>query len=189
MTENFAMTQMSAARRSAIWAAVLALTALLGSWALACAMPFAGFAAVSARTLRLRDALGTMAVIWLANQAVGFLVLDYPADAVTLAWGAGLGIAALAACVVASRVLTAALIGARPIWQRLPLAFVAAYAAYEAVLIATGLALGDGMETFSPAMVADIGMINALWFVGLAAVGEALMGKGLLVEPNNKVSA
>jgi hypothetical protein len=185
MTENFAMTPMSAAKRSAIWAAVLALTALLGSWALACAMPFAAFAAVTARTLRLRDALGTMAVIWLANQAVGVLVLDYPLDAVTLAWGAALGIAALVACFVASRVLTIA----RPVWQRLPLAFVAAYAAYEAVLIATGIALGDGMETFSPAMIADIGMINALWFAGLAVVGEALMGKGLLGEPISKVSA
>lgn len=185
MTENFAMTHMSAAKRSAVWAAVLALTALLGSWALACAMPFAAFAAVSARTLRLRDALATMGVIWLANQAVGFLVLDYPADAISLAWGAALGVGALIGCAVAAQLLKMD----RPVWQRLPLAFVAAYAAYEAVLIATGLALGDGMETFTPAMVADIGMINALWFAGLAVVGEALMGKGLLAEPTRKVSA
>jgi hypothetical protein len=41
-------------------------------------VPFAAFAAATAGTLPLRRALGTMVVIWLANQAVGFGALGYP---------------------------------------------------------------------------------------------------------------
>jgi hypothetical protein len=183
------MTQSAIVRRAALWAAVLAATALLGSWALACVMPFAAFATVAARTLRLRDALITMGVIWIANQIVGLMLLGYPTDANTLLWGAALGAAALFAVVVAHAVLYGRVLNLDlPAWQRLPLAFVAAYAAYEGLLILVAQGLG-GMETFTPDMVADVGIINVLWFVPLAIVGELLMGKGLLASPAQNVSA
>ncbi|HEY4136651.1 MAG TPA: hypothetical protein VGO34_15720 [Alphaproteobacteria bacterium] len=188
MTQT-AIDRRAAPARVAMWAAILAATALIGSWAFACVLPFAAFATVAARTLRLRDALATMGVIWVANQIVGLMLLDYPTDANTLMWGVALGAAALLAVAVAHTVLHArALSIALPVWQRLPLAFVAAYAAYEALLIVVAQGLG-GMETFTPAMVADVGLINVLWFAGLAVVAELLMGKGLLAVPAQNVSA
>jgi len=125
--------------------------------------------------LRLREALATMGAIWLANQVVGFLALDYPHDMTTMLWGLALGVAALLACLTASCVLTVA----RPVCQRLPLAFVAAYAAYELCLVPVAAVLG-GLDSFTPAVVVDIGMVNVLWFAVLAVIGEVLMGRGLL---------
>ena len=70
-----------------LWPAILALAAVGGSLALTCVAPFAAFAVATAGTLRLRSALGTMAVIWLANQAVGFGALGYPWTLNTVLWG------------------------------------------------------------------------------------------------------
>jgi hypothetical protein len=61
----------------------------------ACAVPFAAFGAVSAMTLPRRDALLLAVALWLINQVIGFAVLHYPWDGMTLAWGAILGATAL----------------------------------------------------------------------------------------------
>ncbi len=53
-----------------------------------CAVPFAAFGAVAAMTLPRRDALLLTVALWLVNQIVGFAVLHYPWDAMTLTWGA-----------------------------------------------------------------------------------------------------
>ena len=57
---------------SRLWPAILARVALGGSLAFTCVMPFAAFAVAMAGTLRRCNALGTMAVVWLVNQAVGY---------------------------------------------------------------------------------------------------------------------
>jgi hypothetical protein len=77
-----------------LWPAILALAAVGGSLVLTCVAPFAAFAVATAGTLRLRSALGTMAVIWLANQAVGFGALGYPWTLNTALWGLAMGAAA-----------------------------------------------------------------------------------------------
>ena len=61
--------------------AILAVAAVGGSLALTCVAPFVAFAVATAGTLRLGSALGTMVVIWLANQAVGFGAFGVSLDA------------------------------------------------------------------------------------------------------------
>jgi hypothetical protein len=83
-----------------LWPAILAAAAVGGSLALTCVAPFAAFAVATAGTLRLRSALGTMAVIWLANQAVGFRA--YPCTLNTILWGLAMGAAAVLATLASS---------------------------------------------------------------------------------------
>ena len=74
-----------------LWPGLLVTSATLGSWALACVMPFAALALVAAATLSPRHALLATAAAWLVNQAVGYLVLDYAAAPGSPALGASVG--------------------------------------------------------------------------------------------------
>src|SRR5712671_7228737 len=80
-----------------LWLAVLVGTSVAFTLGLACAVPLAAFAAAAALTLSRQDALVLIVAVWLANQLVGFTVLDYPWTASTVAWGAALGAAAILA--------------------------------------------------------------------------------------------
>src|SRR3546814_4102764 len=73
----------------------------LGSWALACVTPFAALAVIAAYTLAPTRAMLVMAGIWLANQGVGYGILDYPLTFDSLLWGLAIGAAALGAPLVA----------------------------------------------------------------------------------------
>jgi hypothetical protein len=154
-----------------LWPAILALAAVGGSLALTCVAPFAAFAVATAGTLRLRSALGTMAVIWLANQAVGFGALGYPWTLNTILWGLAIGAAAGLATLAAAGVLGRfhALSG----WLRLPLAFGATFGVYEVALIAAAFVLGSG-NVFAPALRGRLALIDAAWLGGLVLVHAAL---------------
>ena len=132
------MTTPSASRSKRLgemlWPALLAAAAVGGSLAFACIAPFAALAALAAETQRPRAALGTLALIWAANQAVGFAFLDYPRDASTLLWGLAILVAALLATGAAS--FAVAHLGRMKRWQRLGLAFLAAFAVYQLALLA-----------------------------------------------------
>jgi hypothetical protein len=52
--------------------------------------------------LNRRDALLLTLALWLINQIIGFTVLHYPWDAITLAWGAILGAVAPCCTLIAS---------------------------------------------------------------------------------------
>ena len=150
-----------------LWPAILAVAAVGGSLALTCVAPFAAFAVATASTLRLRSALGTIAVVWLANQAVGFGALGYPWTLNTVLWGLAIGVAALLATLAASGVLGR--FHASPGWLRLPLAF----GVYEVALMVAALVLGSG-DVFAPAMVGRLALIDAAWLGGLVLVHTAL---------------
>ena len=105
-----------------LWPAILVVAAVVGSLALTCVIPFAAFAVATAGTLRLRSALGTMAVMWLINQAVGFGALGYPWTLNTVLWGLAIGAAGLSATFAASAALHR--FRSSPGWVRLPIAFV-----------------------------------------------------------------
>lgn len=150
--------------RRSLWIGVLVLASIAFSWAFACAAPFAAFAAAASLTMARRDALTLIAAVWLANQAVGFALLGYPADATTLAWGAVLGVAAIAATLVAQ--LCAARLADVTGLARAGATLVAAYMAYEVVLVAVTPLLG-GIESFTPAIVGQVFALNAFGFVGL----------------------
>jgi len=158
-----------------LWAALLAVAAIGGSLVFACITPFAAFAVIAAETQRSRGAFGTMALIWAANQAVGYALLGYPFDGHATLWGAAIGVAALLAAAMAS--LVVARMAAAPRWARLAVAFAAAFAAYESLLLALGIATGE-LATFAPGVVGDLALLDAAWLAGLAVVQAGLSRLG-----------
>ena len=156
-----------------LWPAILAVAAVGGSLALTCVAPFAAFAVATACTLRLRSALGTMAVIWLANQAVGFGALGYPWTLNTVLWGLAIGTAAMLATLVASGVLGRFRASAG--WLQLPLAFGAAFIVYEMAIIAVSFILASG-DVFAPVLLGRLALIDAAWLGGLVLVRALLAG-------------
>jgi hypothetical protein len=73
--------------RHLVWLGLLISASVAFSLGLACATPFAAFAAAAALTLSRRDALVLVTSVWFANQLVGFTVLHFPWTANTFAWG------------------------------------------------------------------------------------------------------
>ncbi|WGD56421.1 hypothetical protein QA641_22465 [Bradyrhizobium sp. CB1650] len=146
---------------------LLTLSCALASFALACATPFAAFAVVAAAMLPLRPALLVVAGAWLVNQAIGFGALHYPVDASTIAWGFLIGAAALAATAASSAVLRTLPQNRTP----LVLTLVCAYVAYELALFAATPFLGGEMA-FTSAIVTRLGLLSAVWLVGLVAACE-----------------
>ncbi|MGH6968991.1 MAG: hypothetical protein ACREEL_10295 [Stellaceae bacterium] len=155
--------------RNWLWPALLAVAAIGGSWALACVTPFAAFAAILAASERRTTALATIAVIWLANQIVGVMLLGYPFDAHSIGWGTAIGVAALLATGAASAVAQANLRQG----FRLALAFVVAFAVYEAALALVAAATGELAE-FAPITVAQLAALDAAWLAAVVVLHEAL---------------
>jgi hypothetical protein len=158
-----------------LWTPLLMGAAILGSFALACAAPFAALAVMAALTLRPRRGLALVAAAWVLNQAIGYGALDYPWTASSFIWGIGIGLAALAATAAAYAAADRMAASAAP--ARAALAFLAAFAVFEAVLLAFGLALGE-TSGFGPAVVGEVALINALWLVALLVVQALLAAAG-----------
>ena len=157
-------------RHAAIFCfALLTLSCALASFALACATPFAAFAVIAAAALPLRPALLVVAGAWLVNQTIGFGVLHYPIDSSTIAWGFVIGAAALAATAASATALRA--LPLKPAPLMLALGLICAYCAYELVLFAATPYLG-GVGAFTPAIVARLGLLSAVWLIGLVAACE-----------------
>ena len=153
-----------------LWPAILVVAAVVGSLALTCVLPFAAFAVATAGTLRLRRALGTMTVMWLINQAVGFGALGYPWTLNTVLWGLAIGAAGLSATFAASAALHR--FRSSPGWVRLPIAFVTAFVLYEVALIAVAVPLGGA--AIAPAIVGRFALISGAWLAGLVLLHEIL---------------
>ena len=162
--------------------ALLTVSCALASFALACATPFAAFSVVAAAMLPLRPALLVVTGAWLVNQCIGFGALHYPIDGSAIAWGSVIGAAALVATAASSAVLRMLPQGRTPLM--LAITFVAAYAAYELVLLAATPILG-GEGAFTAAIVARIGLTSAVWLAGLVAACEIVR----LVDPFRRKGA
>jgi hypothetical protein len=150
---------------------LLTAACALASFAFACATPFAAFAALAAAALPLSSALPVVFAAWTVNQAIGFGVLGYPLELHAFFWGGAMGAAALIATVVSALVLRLLPAIGRPL--ELVLTLLAAYVAYEVILFAFTPVLG-GAGAFTVAIVARIGLLNALWMIGLVAAYELL---------------
>jgi hypothetical protein len=161
--------------RDLMWPMSLAVAAVGGSWLFACVLPFAAFAAILAMTESRSKALGTVALIWVANQAVGYVTLGYPGDAHSVLWGLAIGAASLIATGAASFVVAHIGIAAR--WIRLTLAFAAAFLVYEAMLGALAVFTGE-TANFALGLVAQIAAVDAAWLAGLALLHETLARLG-----------
>lgn len=164
--------------RQVVWLAALVVVSVAFTLGFACAVPFAAFAAAAATTLSRRDALLLTIAVWLANQIVGFTVLGYPWDANTMAWGAALGVVAVATT-VAARWSNAKLAGL-PLLARTVAVFAAAFVVYEGLLfVASQTSLG-GSEDFTLGIVAYILALNAVALVGLASLHRLATASGFI---------
>jgi hypothetical protein len=164
-----------------IWPALLVATSVALSLGFACAVPFAAFGAAAALTMQRRDALLLVAAIWLANQVVGFTVLDYPLTASTFVWGAVLGVVAVLTTAAAQSI--AGRLDERGRLVVLVAAFAGGFIVYEGCLYLVSATWLGGSEIFVPAIVTRILEINAAVFVGLLALSRIAGAVGLTTKP------
>src|ERR1700728_2187918 len=136
--------------RRALWLALLVAASVAFTLGLACAMPFAALGAAIALTLPRRDALVLTGAAWLANQLVGFAVLDYPWTANTIAWGVALGAVAFLTT-MSAQWLVPRVAGQGAIAVALA-TFLGAFCVYEGALFVVAATLLGGTEDFVPAI-------------------------------------
>ncbi|HYJ03667.1 MAG TPA: hypothetical protein VEX43_00915 [Chthoniobacterales bacterium] len=154
-----------------IWMAILTLAAVGVTVALSCITPFAALAVALAGTVGLRASLRVMIAVWLANQAIGFGLFHFPRTTDAFLIGLAIGGAAVAGTIAAWRVLHR--LRSRPVLLRLGVALLVSFGIYELALIGPVVFLGD-LETFRPAIVAELGLVNAFSLVGMIALNEVL---------------
>jgi multisubunit Na+/H+ antiporter MnhG subunit len=149
--------------RALAWLAAFIAVGAFASFGVACAAPFAAFAAVAALANPRGAALTLTASAWLVNQVVGFAFLHYPTDPATLGWGVALLAVALLACETARLVAPRA--GAVA-------AFVASFIAYEGALYLATVASGGDTAHYCLESVTRIFAVNAAAFILLLAAGK-----------------
>jgi hypothetical protein len=177
----------SAKWRRLVWLGLLVSASIAFSLGLACATPFAAFAAAAALTLSRRDALVLVTSVWFANQLVGFTVLHYPWTANSLAWGVALGVVAVLATLASQWAVKRSADAARMF--RVSVAFLVAFVVYEASLFALSVGLLGGAEVFTGAIQGRIFVINATAFVGLLALNRLAATVGLVANTGVTLSA
>jgi hypothetical protein len=141
-----------------LWVGLLTVASLAFSRVFACAMPFVALATLAALNMRRAEAAVMMLIVWLANQAVGFLLLHYPHRASTYEWGLAMGVAAflgLGGALVVRQVLRAPalVVGAA--------AFAMAFVLEQGGLCLNSLAVGQGLADYTPAIVGRMLEVNA----------------------------
>lgn len=168
-------------RASTLWIMLLTVASVLTTLALACATPFAALAALAAVHLKRRDGLALIGASWLASQAVGFCVLDYPRDAKTFAWGAAIGLAALASVLAAGWAAKA--VTRHGYIARIAAAYVGGFLAYKAALVIASLGLGGVGIALSPVYAFDQFVRNGAILIGLLALYRGLVAIGVPAAP------
>ena len=138
-----------------------------------CVVPFAALGVAAAMTLPRREALVCTIAVWLANQAAGFGLMSYPWTLNTIAWGATIGVAALAAA-RAAQWLLGSLQGLRLSIQTV-IAFVTAFSVYQSILYATAVSMLGGPGAFAPGIIAQVFGVNVVALGGLWGLSQLLM--------------
>lgn len=172
------MTDHVSHRRSTlIWVVLLTLASGATTLALACATPFAALAAVAATRMRARAGAALMLLAWAVSQGIGFGVLGYPHDPVTLLWGAAILSAALAS-IAAARVGAAAVQSSGGVVQ-VATAFGTGFIGYKAVLLGWSFVLGGVHVAASPYWTARQFGREAAILLGLLALYRLLVAAGV----------
>src|SRR6266850_8342928 len=140
--------------RHLLWLAVLVGASVAFTLGLACAVPLAAFAAAAALTLSRHDALVLIVAVWLANQLVGFAMLEYPWTASTFAWGAALGAVAILATLAGQWTVRHSMGRGRAVGYMAT--FLVAFVLYEAALFAVSATLLGGTEIYTAAIQGPI---------------------------------
>lgn len=154
-----------------IWLLILTLAAAAVTLALSCVTPFAALAVALAGTVGLGASLRVMIAVWLANQVIGFCVFHFPRTSDTFLMGIAIGGAAVAGTIAAWMVLKR--MRSRSVLLRLGVGLLVSFGIYELTLFVAVIFLGD-LETFRPAIVAELALVNAVSLVGLVALNEIL---------------
>ena len=162
---------------SALWVTLLTAASTATTLALGCATPFPSLAALAAVHMRRRDGLALMLLAWATSQFVGFLLLDYPRDGSTLAWGAGLATAAVGSALASYAALDA--LAYRSVAARLSLAYAAGFTAFKAIILGWALVLGGLHAVMAPDLLAEQFVRNAAILIGLYALYRALIAAGV----------
>jgi hypothetical protein len=160
---------------SLFWTMILTLAAIAGTFALSCVTPFAALAVALAGTVGLRTSLGVMIAVWLANQLIGFGFFHFPPTPNTLLVGVAIGAAAVMTTIVASVIMKYMSSWTAPL--RLGVALLLSFVAYETTLLPAALFFGD-LETFRPAIVAQLALINAGSLAGMILLNEVAAALG-----------
>jgi hypothetical protein len=176
----------SANWRRLVWLGLLISASVAFSLGLACATPFAAFAAAAALTLSRRDRFVLVISVWLANQFVGFTLLHYPWTANAFAWGVALGVVAVLAT-LASQWAVKRSADAACLFS-FAVTFLLAFVVYEAALFALSVGLLGGTEVFTGATQGRIFVINATAFIGLLALNRLAATVGLVAHTGGRLS-
>ena len=172
------VTTIDAAWFRYVWLGLLVAGTAVLTGVFTCITPFAAIAAVGATTLSRRHAVILTLAVWGTNQAVGLGVLSYPWTASTLGWGVAIGAAALVGALAAHA--TVQRLGSLSVAGRTVAAFGAAFATYQLGLYAIAVAMLDGARAFTPSIVGQVLLVNAVAVVGLAALYQLLAAVVLL---------
>ncbi|MGH7385638.1 MAG: hypothetical protein ACREKG_10685 [Candidatus Rokuibacteriota bacterium] len=163
-----------------LWILLLTSASIFVTLGMACATPFAALATLAALHMSRRDGLLLIGSAWIADQALGYGLLQYPRTLDSYAWGVTLGVAALLA-----------LIAARALADRFRVrgnvsagaaAFAGAFVAYQVVLFAAAPVLSSGPEAFSPLVVGFVLRVNLLSLAGLLILHRLAVWIGLVTR-------
>lgn len=172
------MTQGHSTRAaSTVWILLLTFASTATTLVFACATPFPALAALAAVHMRRSDGIWLMLAAWLASQAVGFCLLDYPRDAGTFGWAAGLATAAVASVLGAYAALR--LIPGRSTLVQLGVAYLAGFVAFKLVVLGWAVPLGGIASTIDPAILMRQLVRNGAILIGLYALYRLLTAIGV----------
>jgi hypothetical protein len=175
------MATLSDRGASALWVSLLTAASTATTLALACATPFPALAALAAVHMRRRDGVALMLLAWAASQFVGFFLLGYPRDGSTLAWGVGLGTAAIGSMVTGYAALQA--LHYRSVAARLSLAYAAGFTAFKGIILGWALVLGGLHTAMAPDLLAEQFVRNGAILIGLYALYRLLVAAGVPAPP------
>jgi acyl dehydratase len=153
------------------WILILTVAVIGATFALSCVTPFAALAVALAGTVGLRLSLRIVAIVWFANQMIGFVFFHFPQTANTCFWAVAIGGAAFLTTIVASLVGKQGSSWPAPV--RLGGAVLVSFVVYEMTLLPVAVLL-NGLETFQPAIIAQLGFINVFSLLAMIALNEVL---------------
>lgn len=158
------------------WIALLGGSSIGFSLIFACATPFVALVALATTLLARRNALIVTGLVWLANQAVGYGILNYPRTLNSYAWGLAIGVAVALALLAAQSLCRQ--LPRWPVVARTAAAFAIAFAVYELALYVSSFWLSSSDAAFSWRIVLYILQVNALGLAALVALAfcAALLG-------------
>lgn len=180
------MAALSDRGASALWVSLLTAASTATTLVLACATPFPSLAALAAVHMRRRDGIALMLLAWAASQFIGFFLLGYPRDGSTLAWGVGLGTAAIGSALAGYGALRVA--GYRSVAAQLSLAYAAGFTAFKGIILLWALVLGGLHTAMAPDLLVEQFLRNGAILIGLYALYRLLVAAGVPAPPK-RVSA